>query len=62
MNPGQSTQPTFNIRRSVQKLTKHRPRTTQRLLRKYSDRERRKARDLCHKISRRIVNPPNSMV
>jgi putative transposase len=46
----------FNIRRRVQKLAKHRPKTARRLLKKYSGRERRRARDLCHKISRAIVN------
>jgi putative transposase len=46
----------FNIRRRIQKLAKHKPKTTQRLLKKYSGREERKARDLCHKISREIVD------
>jgi putative transposase len=46
----------FNIRRRAQKLAKNRPKTALRLLKKYSGRERRKARDLCHKISRAIVN------
>jgi putative transposase len=45
----------FNIRRRIQKLAKHKPKTAQRLLKKYSGREERKARDLCHKISREIV-------
>jgi len=46
----------FNIRRRAQKLAKRRPKTARRLLRKYSGRERRKARDLCHRISRAIVD------
>jgi putative transposase len=46
----------FNIRRGIQKLAKHKPKTAQRLMRKYSGREKRKTRDLCHKISRIIVD------
>jgi len=46
----------FNIRRRIQKLAKHKPKTTQRLMKKYSGREKRKTRDLCHKISRIIVD------
>lgn len=46
----------FNIRRRAQKLAKHKPKTARRLLKKYSGRERRKARDLCHKISRTVVD------
>jgi len=46
----------FNIRRRIQKLAKHKPKTARRLLKKYSGRERRKTRDLCHKISRAIVD------
>jgi putative transposase len=45
----------FIIRRNAQKLTKHKPKTAQRLLKKYSGREKRRTRDLCHKISRIIV-------
>jgi putative transposase len=46
----------FNIRRNLQKLVKHKPKTAQRLLKKYAGRERAKAKDLCHKISRVIVD------
>jgi putative transposase len=46
----------FNIRRNIQKLGKHKPKTAQRLLKKYAYRERAKAKDLCHKISRVIVD------
>jgi putative transposase len=46
----------FIIRRRIQKLAKYKPKTAQRLLKKYSDKERRKTRDLCHKISRIIVD------
>jgi putative transposase len=46
----------FNIRRRVQKLAKHKPKTAQRLLKKYSGREKMKTRDLCHKISREVVD------
>jgi len=45
----------FNIRRRVQRLAKYKPRTAQRLLRKYAGREETKAKDLCHKISTVIV-------
>ncbi|MCS7367504.1 MAG: RNA-guided endonuclease TnpB family protein, partial [archaeon YNP-WB-062] len=46
----------FIIRRRIQKLSKHKPKTAQRLLKKYSGREKRKTRDSCHKISRIIVD------
>ena len=46
----------FDIRRRIQKLAKHKPKTARRLLRKYSGREKARARDLCHKISRKIVD------
>jgi putative transposase len=45
----------FQIRRRIQKLVKERPKTAQRLLKKYSSRERQKTRDTCHKISRQVV-------
>jgi len=46
----------FNIRRRIQKLAKYKPRTAQKLMKKYSDREKRRTRDLCHKISKKIVD------
>jgi putative transposase len=46
----------FTIRRKIQRLTKYKPKTAQKLLEKYSDREKRRTRDLCHKISRGIVD------
>jgi len=46
----------FNIRRKIQKLAKHKPKTAQKLLKKYSHRERMKTKDICHKISRIIVD------
>jgi putative transposase len=46
----------FSVRRRVQKLAKHKPKTAQRLLKKYSNREKMKAKDLCHKISREVVD------
>ncbi|MEM1605365.1 MAG: transposase [Fervidicoccaceae archaeon] len=46
----------FNIRRRIQKLAKHKPKTAKRLMKKYSGREKNRSRDLCHKISRKIVD------
>jgi putative transposase len=46
----------FNIRRKIQKLAKLKPKTALRLLKKYSGREGRRTRDLCHKISREVVD------
>lgn len=46
----------FEIRRRIQKLSKHKPITSKRLMKKYSGRERRKVHDLCHKIAKIIVN------
>jgi putative transposase len=46
----------FQIRRHIQKLGKEKPKTTQKLLQKYSIKEKQKTRDLCHKISRVIVD------
>ncbi len=46
----------FNIMRRIQKLKKHKPKTAERLLRKYSGRRRRKAMDERHKISKRLVD------
>jgi len=46
----------FSIRRKIQKLAKFKPKTAQRLLKKYSGREKAKAKELCHKISREIVD------
>ena len=45
----------FCIRR-IQKLAKFKPKTAERLMKKYSGRERRKVTDLCHKISRKIID------
>jgi putative transposase len=46
----------FNVRRRIQKLAKCKPKTARKLLKKYSRREKMKAKDLCHKISRVIVD------
>ncbi len=46
----------FCIRRRIQKLAKFKPKTAERLMKKYSGRERRKVTDLCHKISRKIID------
>ncbi|MDI9645681.1 MAG: hypothetical protein QFX40_03185 [Archaeoglobales archaeon] len=46
----------FNIIRGIQKLGKFKPKTAERLLKKYSGREKRRAMDECHKISKRIVD------
>jgi putative transposase len=46
----------FAIRRRIQKLSKEKPRTAKRLMAKYSNRERRRTQDLCHKVSRQIVD------
>jgi len=46
----------FNIIRRIQKLSKLKPKTAERLLRKYSGRRRRKAMDECHKVARRMVD------
>ncbi|MEM2714844.1 MAG: transposase [Candidatus Bathyarchaeia archaeon] len=46
----------FNIIRRIQKLKKSKPKTAEMLLKKYSGRRRRKAKDECHKIAKRIVN------
>ncbi len=46
----------FEIRRRIQKLSKYKPITSKRLMRKYSGREKRKAHDLCHKIARIVVD------
>jgi putative transposase len=44
----------FSIRRSIQKPAK--PKTAKRLLKKYSSRGKRRAKELCRKISREIVD------
>ncbi|PUA31599.1 MAG: transposase [Candidatus Terraquivivens tikiterensis] len=46
----------FNIIRSIQKLSKFKPKTAERLLKKYSGRRKHKAADECHKISKKIVS------
>ncbi len=38
-------------RRRIQKLSKHKPRTAERLMQKYSRRERNRAKDLMHKLT-----------
>ncbi|MEM0052903.1 MAG: transposase [Nitrososphaeria archaeon] len=45
----------FNIIRRIQKLKKFKPKTAERLLKKYSGRRKRKAKDKCYKIAKRIV-------
>ena len=45
----------FEKRQKIQKLSKYKPLTAKRLLRKYSDRERHRVKDLCHKVAKRIV-------
>ncbi len=45
----------FEKRRKIQKLSKYKPLTAERLLRKYSDREKRRIKDLCHKVAKRMV-------
>ncbi|MDI9619996.1 MAG: hypothetical protein QFX33_04210 [Candidatus Nezhaarchaeota archaeon] len=46
----------FSIIRRIQRLGKYKPETTERLLKRYSNRRKSKARDECHKISRKIVD------
>jgi len=46
----------FNIIRRIQRLKKLKPKTAERLLRKYSGRRDRKARDECHKIAKMVVD------
>jgi putative transposase len=46
----------FEIRRRVQRLSKYKPITSGKLIRKYSGREKRKVHDLCHKIAKIIVD------
>ena len=46
----------FCIRRRIQKLAKFKPKKAERLMKKYSGREKRKAMDICHKISRAVVD------
>jgi len=46
----------FIIRRNIQKLARYKPKTAQKLMKKYSDREKNRTRDLCHKISKRILD------
>jgi len=45
----------FRKRRRIQRLAKHKPITSRRLMKKYSKRERNKVKDLCHKLSKSIV-------
>ncbi|MEM2240250.1 MAG: transposase [Candidatus Bathyarchaeia archaeon] len=46
----------FNIIRRIQKLKKYKPKTAEKLVRKYSGRRKRKAMDECHKIAKKIVD------
>ena len=46
----------FNIRRRIQKLARYKPKMSRKLMEKYSGREKRRVKDLCHKISRKIVD------
>jgi len=46
----------FNIIRNIQRLRKFKPKTAERLLKKYSGRRKHKAIDECHKIAKRIVD------
>jgi len=39
----------------VQKLSRRKPRTAERLMRKYSKRERNRAKDFMHKLTTRIA-------
>ncbi len=45
----------FEKRRRIQELSKRKPKTSERLMAKYSERERNRVRDLLHKLSRRLV-------
>ncbi|MBS7612019.1 transposase [Candidatus Bathyarchaeota archaeon] len=46
----------FEKRRKIQKLAKHKPLTSQRLMAKYSKREKNKVKDMCHKLAKSIVD------
>lgn len=46
----------FEIRRRIQKLSKFKPIKAKNLLAKYSDRERHRTMDECHKIAKKIVD------
>ncbi len=46
----------FEIRRRIQRLSKYKPITSKRLMEKYSEREKKKVHDLCHKIAKIIVD------
>lgn len=45
----------FEKRQKIQKLSKDKPLTSKRLLKKYSGREKNKVKDLCHKVAKKIV-------
>ncbi|MEM3745093.1 MAG: transposase [Candidatus Bathyarchaeia archaeon] len=45
----------FEKRQRIQKLSKYKPITSKRLMAKYSKREKNRVKDLCHKVSRKIV-------
>ncbi len=46
----------FNITRRIQKLKKCRPKTAERLFKKYSGRRKNRAKDECHKMAKEIVD------
>ena len=46
----------FEKRRRIQRLSKHKPITSKRLMSKYSKRERNRIKDRCHKIAKSIVS------
>jgi len=46
----------YEIRRRIQRLSKYKPITSERLMKKYSGREKRKIHDLCHKVAKMIVD------
>ena len=46
----------FRKRRKIQKLSKFKPITSKRLMKKYSKRESNRVKDLCHKLSKSIVS------
>ncbi|MEM2150825.1 MAG: transposase [Candidatus Bathyarchaeia archaeon] len=45
----------FEKRRRIQMLSKYKPVTSKRLIAKYSKREKNRVKDLCHKVSKKIV-------
>jgi len=45
-----------NKRRKIQQLAKHKPRTAKKLMKKYSKREKNRAKDFMHKLTTKIAN------